>query len=357
MTGTTVSTGIGDAAVSATTATTPFGRRRVVFVGAVHEARPALDVLLGSELVDVAAVVTVPQRPTKRLSGTVDLAGPAAAAGVPVIRTADVNAPVVVARIREIAPDLLVVVGWNQLVRRELLAIPRRGTVGFHASLLPRHRGHAPVNWAILRGETTIGNTMMMLDPGADTGDIVAQRTIDVDVNDTCATVYARVGQTGAQMLAEQLPALLAGTTVRQPQRPDAGDVLPRRTPDMGIIDWDQPARVVHDWVRALTEPYPGAFTMLDGSPVMVWGTRAPRGGEPAGIPGQVMSLESEGLRIGVRGGSILVTRMSAPGERPQHARRWMRRARVLPGTRFDPVPPAVARWARGEENTSAVAG
>jgi methionyl-tRNA formyltransferase len=336
---------------------TIFGRRRVVFIGAVHEAKPALDVLLGNELVDVVAVITSIPRPARRLSGVVDLARPAATAGVPVIRAADVNTPSLVARVRDLAPDLLVVVGWNQPLNRELLAIPSRGAVGFHASLLPRHRGHAPVNWAILRGETNIGNTMTMLDPGVDTGDIVTQREIAIDVADTCATVYARVGQAGADMLVEQLPALLSGTVVRHPQRRDAGDVLPRRTPEMGIIDWDQPARAVHDWVRALTEPYPGAFTMLDGRPVMVWETRPPQAGEPVARPGQVLRLEADGLRIGVRGGSILATRMSEAGQRPQHARRWMRRARMVPGAAFDPVSADVARWARGEHNSSAVAG
>ncbi|MDQ2751006.1 MAG: methionyl-tRNA formyltransferase [Actinomycetota bacterium] len=332
-------------------------RGRVVLIGAVHEALPALDALLASAAVDVVSVVTSTRVGARGLSGAVNLARPAQAAGVPVIRADNANDPGVVTAIRSLAPDLLIVVGWNQLINSELLAVPRRGCVGFHASLLPRHRGHAPVNWAILRGETNTGNTMMLLDPGADTGDVVAQQRIRIGPNDTCASIYHQVGQVGATMLVTHLPALLAGTAERHPQRRADGDVLPRRTPDMGIIDWDQPARVVHDHVRALTLPYPGAFTMVRGRRVMVWATNLPGDREPRGPRGRVFALERPGIRVGVLGGSILVTRMSEAEANPEHARRWFRRARLSLGYEFDPVPASVSRWARGERLTSAVAG
>src|SRR5579884_3373155 len=212
--------------------TAPAGR--VVFIGAVHEARPALAALLGSGRATVAAVVTPPEDRGAPLSGRVDLAPLAAAAGVPVLTADDVNAPRTVRRIRELAPDLLVVVGWTRLLGRELLALPPRGCVGFHASLLPRHRGRAPVNWAILKGETLTGNTMMMLDPGVDTGDIVDQRPVAILPDDTCGTVYERIARAGAAMLVERLPALLDGSAPRRPQDPARGDTLPRRTPEMG---------------------------------------------------------------------------------------------------------------------------
>ncbi|GAA1256120.1 methionyl-tRNA formyltransferase [Oryzihumus leptocrescens] len=321
----------------------------VVLVGAVHEARPALDVLLADPRVHLAMVVTRTPEGAGRLSGAVELAGPATDAGVPVVRSDDANDPAVVAAVRACAPDLLVVVGWTQLIKPELLAVPRRGCIGFHASLLPRHRGHSPVNWAILRGETLTGNTMMLLAPGADTGDIVDQRAIPISPDDTCATVYQRVGEAGAAMLTDNLADLIAGTARRRPQRPDEGDVLPRRTPEMGVIDWDQPARRVHDWVRALTHPYPGAFTALDGRQLMVWATRTPEGDTPAGRPGEVLALEENGIRVGVRDGSILVTHVSMPGRTPHPAMPWATRSGLGVGVRFDSVPRRLAQWARGE--------
>jgi methionyl-tRNA formyltransferase len=327
--------------------TAPVGR--VVFIGAVHEARPALAALLSCDQVTVAAVVTPPEDQAGRLSGLTDLASLADAAGVPVLRSGDVNAPAMVATIRGLEPDLLVVVGWTRLIGKALLAVPRRGCVGFHASLLPRHRGRAPVNWAILRGETLTGDTMMLLDPGVDTGSIVDQRSVVIGPEDTCGTVYERIADTGAEMLVEHLPALLDGTAPRRRQDPGQGDSLPRRIPEMGVLDWNRTARQVHDWVRALTTPYPGAFTDLDGRQLMIWRTLVPTDTRPCGPAGSVLAIEPAGLRVAANSGSVVVTSMSAPGEAPQPAAPWSRRAGISPGARFAAVPPEVARWARGE--------
>ena len=294
-------------------------------------------------------MITPPDEDRRRLSGAADLPGLARAAGVPLLCEGDLNSPAAVARVRALDPDLMVVVGWTRLLGPELLSVPRHGCVGFHASLLPRHRGRAPVNWAILRGETVTGNTMMMLDPGVDTGDIVDQRAVSIGPDDTCATVYDRVARAGADMLLAHLSGLLTGTAPRRPQDPAEGDVLPRRTPGMGVIDWARPAPAVHDWVRALTTPYPGAFGTLDGERVMVWRTRPPRGDEPGGPPGTVLGVVPSGVRVATRGGSVLVTAMSGPDRPPQPAAHWSRQTGLEPGARFETVPPAVARWVLGE--------
>ncbi|RPF38082.1 methionyl-tRNA formyltransferase [Streptomyces sp. TLI_185] len=309
----------------------------------------ALTALLQSPLVRVAAVITLPDENRHRLSGAADLPGAALAAEVPLIRESDLNTADMAARIRALDPDVMVVVGWTRLLGAELLSVPRLGCVGFHASLLPRHRGRAPVNWAILRGESVTGNTMMMLDPGVDTGDIVDQRTVLIGPDDTCGTVYDRVARAGAGMLIAHLPALLEGGAPRRPQNPAEGDVLPRRSPAMGVIDWDRPARAVHDWVRALTTPYPGAFGVMDGERVMVWHTRLPRHDEPGGPPGSVLSVQPEGVRVATRAGSVLVTVMSGPDEPPQPAAYWSRKAGLGPGARFAAVPSEIAAWALGE--------
>lgn len=324
----------------------------IVFVGAVTEARPALTALLTSPLAKVGLVVT--PDPGFRWSGAVDLGPLAASAGVPVRRTNDVNHPDTVAAIRAVDPALLVVCGWTRLLHEEVLGVPRHGCVGFHASLLPRHRGRAPVNWAILQGDSFTGNTMMLLSPGVDTGDIVDQRRIEIAPEDTCATIYDRVAEAGADMLLTQLPALLAGTAPRRRQDPEAGDLLPRRTPEMGVIDWDQPPRQVHDWVRALTAPYPGAFTTDARGPVMVWRTRPPdedRTALPAGgtPPGTIVHIGDGGVQVATRGGSILVTQLSAPGQQPRAAEEFARMRGLVAGHNFDPVSSAVSRWAHGQ--------
>src|SRR5699024_4620373 len=159
----------------------------------------------------------------------------AAEHGVPVVLVDDVNSPESVSAIRELAPDLVAVVGWTRLIGDELLDLPSRGCVGFHASLLPHNRGRAPVNWAILRGEHETGNTMMLLDAGVDTGNIVDQRRTPIHPEDTCATVYERVAELGAAMLTGNMGPLLRGEVTPLRQDESKASLLPKRVPMMGV--------------------------------------------------------------------------------------------------------------------------
>ncbi len=330
---------------------------RVLFIGAVHEAEPAFQTLLeAGPQVHVVGLVTAEPERAERLSGYVDLATIAARHGVPVLHTSRVNDPGCVDQIAWWRPDLIVVVGWSQLIGPQLLALPRRGCVGFHASMLPHNRGRAPVNWAIIRGETHGGNTMMYLAPEADTGDIIAQRAITIRPDDTCASIYAAVAASGAQMLRELLPSLLAGTAPRRPQDPRAGNLLPKRTPAMGITDWSRPARAVHDWIRAQTLPYPGAFGILADRRVMLWRSAAPQTVSPPGLPGRVLDIGPDGVRVGTGLDSILLTEAGDPGEPAEPAVEWFSRNGFGPGARFDPVDGGTARWALGHGGQPAAA-
>jgi methionyl-tRNA formyltransferase len=292
-------------------------------------------------------VVTLPAGRAASTSGFVDLEPLARADGIAVRRCADINSVESVQHVRELRPDLMVVTGWTRLLSAELLSVPPRGVIGFHASLLPRYRGRAPVNWAILRGEAETGNTMMYLDAGTDTGDIIDQQTVSIALDDTCATVYARVGEAGGDMLRRHLRALLDGTAPRRPQGRADGPPLSKRTPAMGITDWNRPARAVHDWIRALTWPYPGAFTFLAERKVMLWasvlgGTRA------AAKAGEVLSSDADGVRVGTADGAILLTSLSDVGDAPGPAAAWAERNGLRPGDKFAPVPAETGAWALG---------
>ena len=327
---------------------------RVVFVGAVHEAEPALRALLHAG-VEVAGVFTFSPRLAARTSGFVDLEPLAAPHGVPVLRTDNLNDPDEVERVRALGPDLIVEVGWTRLLGDELLEIPPRGCVGFHASMLPRDRGRAPVNWAIIRGETSTGNTMMFLASGTDTGDIIDQQPVSIEPDDTCGTVYAKVGAAGAAMLRKNLPALLAGIAPRRPQGHSPTPNLPKRTPEMGITDWSRAPRAVHDWIRGLTHPYPGAFTFLAGRKLFLWRSEPPCD-EPNGEPGLLLGCDGKALRVGTGGGSLRLLRVQEEGGTEEDAASWYRRRRIAPGMRFDPVDETTARWALGLGPASSVA-
>jgi methionyl-tRNA formyltransferase len=330
----------------------PVGRKstgRLLFVGAVHEAEPALAALIDSS-VHIVELLTIPFSEGKAPSGYVDLEPLAAAHGIPVRRTVNINAAEEVEHIRQLAPDVIVVVGWNRLLGADVLAIPPRGCIGFHASLLPRFRGRAPVNWAILRGERETGNTMMYLNAGTDTGDIIDQYHVAIEPDDTCASVYSRVAEAGANGLRDHLPAILDGTAPRRPQEPSSGDLLPKRTPDMGITSWDRPARAVHDWIRALTTPYPGAFAFWAGHKVMLWASDVPDDTGQLGRAGEIIARDQKGIRVATADGSLVLTSMSMEGSPPKAAFSWALEHEMEQHDQFESVDKKTALWALGLE-------
>lgn len=245
---------------------------------------------------NILGFVTLDPDGLQKMAGGIDLTELAQSSGIPVLHVHNVNEPAAVAWIRQKSPDLLLVVGWTQLVKPELLRVPKFACLGFHASLLPKSRGRAPVNWAIINGETETGNTMIVLEPEADSGDIVAQRRIPITDEDDCCTIYQKVGETEADMLDEVLPLIQRGILPRRKQDESQATVMPKRRPEDGIVDWNRPTRAIYNWVRALTHPYPGAFTFLNGEKVWIWAARID--GNPIGhassSPGEVV-LDSQG--------------------------------------------------------------
>lgn len=261
---------------------------RIAFIGCVGEGRRSLETLLALGE-DVAVVFTLVSDVAARTSGAVAWEEVCEKAGIPLHYVRTMHDPDAMAVMRAVAPDLVFCVGWTQLLRRDLLALPRLGCIGFHASMLPEYRGRAPVNWAIIRGERETGNSMIVLDEGVDTGDIVAQRRIEITDEDTCATVYDKVAASEVEMLREVMPLIHAGQMPRLVQDHTRATVLPRRRPEDGIIDWSASTAQLYDWVRALTHPYPGAFTLLpNGEPLFVWEAsrwRPGPGGQPPSEP------------------------------------------------------------------------
>src|SRR2546426_2895661 len=167
--------------------------------------------------------------------------------------------------------DLVFVTGWSQILAPETLASARLGMIGAHASLLPKNRGSAPINWVLIRGEGITGNSLIWLADAVDAGDVIDQTELPITPYDTCATLYERVAASNRDMIMRVLPRLLRGEHPGRPQPRSEGAVLPRRRPADGLIDWNQEACAVYNTIRALTKPYPGAFGWLDGRRWTVW--------------------------------------------------------------------------------------
>jgi len=176
-----------------------------------------------------------------------------------------------VKKIKSINPDLIIVGGWQQLLSKEILEIPRLGAIGFHSSLLPKYRGRAPVNWAIILGERKTGITMFYLTPTADDGDIIAQKEVEILFNDDCNSVYKKCAKAGAELIKEYLPLIEKGIAPRIHNPSRSYPVCPKRTPNDGEIDFNRSSLDVYNFIRALTKPYPGAFTFVNGKKVIIY--------------------------------------------------------------------------------------
>ena len=261
---------------------------KFAWVGFHAEGLAALQALLAARA-PIAAVLTLTPELAAKRSGGVDYAPLCAEYGVPLHQIAGINEPEAAQILEAIGPDVVFVIGWHQIVRPPVLRLARVGFIGAHASYLPHNRGSAPVNWAIIRGERETGNTLMWLAEGVDEGDIIAQRAFPITAYDTCATLYAHVAASNRDMLLELLPRLVRGEKPGTPQTQSDETVLRRRRPADGRITWDCPARMVYDFVRALTRPYPGAFSSLAGTQWWIWEAALPPDRGPIAAPGEVL--------------------------------------------------------------------
>ncbi len=196
---------------------------------------------------------------------------------------ANVNDAAWVARIRDLAPDFLFSFYYRQMLGAPLLALPRHGALNMHGSLLPRYRGRAPVNWAVLHGERETGATLHHMAEKPDAGDMVAQTAVPILPDDTAREVFDKVTVAAELTLDRVLPALLAGTAPRVPLDLAAGSYFGGRTAEDGRIDWMQPAAAIHNLVRAVAPPYPGATTLVGGRPARILRTRVLDAAAPAG--------------------------------------------------------------------------
>jgi methionyl-tRNA formyltransferase len=253
----------------------------VVFFGCTDTGWDCCQALL-EQGVALAAVVTMPRdfriswapAPVRNVRHR-DLAPLAHRHGLPVLDGTDASRrPDFREAIARLEPDLLVVVGWFHMISRSLRAQARLGAVGVHASLLPKYRGGAPLVWAMIHGVRETGVTLFHFDDGVDDGDIVAQARIAIGPDDTIAEVVERANAMAVGLVSRHVPAVLAGTAPRTAQDPGEATVVPQRSPDDGRIEWGRlAAREVHDWVRAQTRPYPGAFTYDGDRRLTIWRT------------------------------------------------------------------------------------
>jgi len=223
----------------------------------------------------------------------------------------DPNAPSFVEMVRNLRPDLIFSFYYRRLLSPALLAIPSLGAINLHGSLLPQYRGRAPLNWVLVRGERITGVTLHQMDERADHGDIIGQRSVPIAVEDTALTLSRKLTSAARELLAEMYPQIAAGRAPRTPQDHAAATTFRRRGPADGLIEWSRSAWEISNLIRAVTRPFPGAFTFWEGKKIWLWSARPPGERLAPVPPGTVLGVgEGGALEVATGHGILEVLRM-----------------------------------------------
>jgi methionyl-tRNA formyltransferase len=307
---------------------------RIAYMGTPDFAVPPLERMVADGQ-QIVAVVTQPDRPRGR--GKQMTASPvkraALARSLPVLQPASLGRPEAVAQLAATRPDLLVVAAYGQILPPAVLDLPRLGAFNIHASLLPKYRGAAPIQQAILNMETETGVTIMRMDEGLDTGDILMRATVPIGTRDTAATLHDRLAAKGAALLAETLAALRDGRLQATPQDHQAATYAPRLNKKDGRIAWDHSAARLDAFIRAM-RPWPGAFTFHDQTRYVIHAAR-PATGIPDMAPGTVLPGFYNELRVATGDGALSIEEIQAASGRRMDIETFLRGHDLAAGVVF----------------------
>lgn len=305
---------------------------RTVFMGTPDFALGTLQGLIdaGAHLV---GVYTQPDRPKGRGK---KLTPPpvkllAEKYDIPVFQPARLRAEEAVEQLKSLRPDLIVVVAYGQILPKSVLEIPRYGCINVHASLLPRYRGAAPINKAIIDGESSTGVTTMLMDEGLDTGDMLVKKTLAIGEEETAGLLHDRLAILGREAMEETFSRLCAGTLEATSQDDTQSCYAPMMKKEDGLIDWSRSAVEIHNQIRGL-DPWPGAYTALGGETLKLFITNPESG---SGDPGTVLGADGSGLRVACGEGVLCIGEMQLPGKKRLPISDFLRGRSLETGTRL----------------------
>lgn len=303
---------------------------RTVFMGTPDFALSTLAGIIDLEL-NIVGVFTQPDRPKGR--GKKMAAPPikelAEKHDIPVFQPRRLRDAEAVAQVEALSPDLIVVIAYGQILPQSVLDIPKYGCINVHASLLPRHRGAAPINKAIVDGDNITGVTTMMMDIGLDTGDMLVKHTAEIFPQETAGQLHDRLARLGCEVMAETIARLCAGTLNREPQDDSLSTYASMMKKEDGLIDWQQDATTIHNLVRGL-DPWPGAYTSLEGVTLKIAATRVCEG---SGVSGTVLHADGAGVIVACGDGALKIDGLQLPGKKRLSAADFLRGRTLEVGT------------------------
>jgi methionyl-tRNA formyltransferase len=303
-------------------------------MGTPEFAVPSLQILIDRNE-NLLGVVTQPDRPVGRGQ---QLKPPPIKQltlkyNIPVFQPEKVKRHDFIEKLKALAPDLAVVVAYGQIFPRSLLEIPTRGFINVHSSLLPAYRGAAPINWALINGETETGVTIMVLDEGMDTGDIILQEATSILPDDNAPTLHDRLSLFGAELLGKALDMLKTDSWNPTPQNHSMATYAPMLKKENGLINWDNDAKNILNQVRGMT-PWPGCFTYLDGKLLKIH--RAKALGKQQGVPpGRIVSVSQNGIEVAAGKGSLMLKEVQLEGKKKMAAEDFIKGYKLTPETGF----------------------
>ncbi len=310
---------------------------KVIFFGTPEFALPSLRRLAASPH-EVALVVSRPDRPVGRhqVLTAPPVVEMARKLGLPVVQPGSLKKPDVLERLREAGADVGVVVAYGKLIPPAALEVLPRGYVNLHPSLLPRHRGPSPIQWALASGDRVTGVTTMLLDEGMDTGPILLQRRVPIEPGETAEELGSRLAEVGAELVLETLDGLEDGSVVPTPQPEEGATVSPMLRRSFGKIDWEMSARRLVNRLRAFT-PWPGLYTKFRGGRLKIHGLEEVRPAPPGTEePGTILHADAGGIVVRCGGGSaVRITELQREGRRRMPADAFLIGERVTAGERF----------------------
>lgn len=297
---------------------------RIVFMGTPEIAVPSLERLI-SDGHDLCAVVTQPDRPKGR--GKKLAFSPVKEAAMrhelEILQPEKASQPDFLDRLRELNPDLIVVIAFGQILRKEVLDLPKYGCVNVHVSLLPKYRGAAPINWAIINGEEKTGVTTMFMDEGLDTGDIIKTREFSLDDEINAGQLHDIMMEEGADVLSQTVKAIEDGTAERIRQNDDESTYAPMMDRNLGHIDFKKSAVSIHNLVRG-TVPWPGAWCESPYGKIKIWKTRIGQG-QTDREPGTIVSVGKQGIEVACGMGMLLIEEIQMPNKKRMHVSEYIK--------------------------------